>query len=49
MQEYFDWEFYVNFHTDLREAGINTEEKAVEHYQKYGVTVPKGMPLSVCV
>ena len=32
----FDWKFYVKIYPDLQKAGINTEEKALEHYTKYG-------------
>jgi len=32
----FDWEFYINKYRDLKKAGIDTEEKALEHWIKYG-------------
>jgi len=36
MSYYFDWKFYINKYEDLRKAGINTMEKAWDHYEKYG-------------
>ncbi|MDD2531527.1 MAG: glycosyltransferase 61 family protein, partial [Candidatus ainarchaeum sp.] len=33
---YFDWNFYVNNYYDLQLAKINTKEKAVDHWIKYG-------------
>ena len=33
----FDWCFYTNYYPDLRNAGINTESKARNHYIKYGI------------
>jgi hypothetical protein len=32
----FDWRTYVGNYKDLREAGIDTKEKAVEHWLKIG-------------
>ena len=32
----FDWEFYVNKYEDLRNAGINTKEKAWKHWNDHG-------------
>jgi hypothetical protein len=32
----FDWMYYVSNNRDLRKAGIITEEKAREHWNKYG-------------
>lgn len=32
----FDWKYYVNQHKDLLKAGIDTEKKAIEHYNKHG-------------
>lgn len=32
----FDWKFYVNYYEDLKEAGINSEKKAIDHYLKFG-------------
>jgi lipopolysaccharide biosynthesis glycosyltransferase len=32
----FDWKYYVNRYADLRKAGIDSEEKAIEHYLNYG-------------
>src|SRR4051794_34375740 len=34
--EIFNWEAYINNYEDLREAGINTEEKAWNHWITYG-------------
>lgn len=31
-----DWVFYTNYYSDLRGAGISTEEKALEHYRTHG-------------
>jgi len=33
---YFDWNFYVNNYYDLQLAKIDTKEKAVDHWIKYG-------------
>jgi hypothetical protein len=32
----FDWKFYIGYYGDLRKAGINTEQKALEHWVKFG-------------
>jgi len=32
----FDWQTYVNNYDDLRASGINTKEKAIEHWLKEG-------------
>lgn len=32
----FDWEFYVNHHSDLKKANKDTYTKAILHYLKYG-------------
>lgn len=32
----FNWEFYVSHYPDLKKAGINTKEKAENHYLIYG-------------
>jgi hypothetical protein len=32
----FDWKQYIENYTDLKEDGINTREKAFEHWTKYG-------------
>ena len=32
----FDWKFYISIYTDLQKAGINTEQKAINHYWKHG-------------
>ncbi len=34
--KYFDWEFYINYYQDLKNAGINTKELALRHWQRYG-------------
>ena len=31
-----DWEDYIDNYDDLKESGINTKEKAIEHWIKYG-------------
>jgi len=33
----FNWLFYVNYHKDLQDAGIITEEHTIEHYKNYGI------------
>ena len=32
----FDWKFYINYYPDLKNAEINTKEKAINHYNKFG-------------
>ena len=32
----FDWKTYVNNYVDLQRAGIDTEEKAISHWNMYG-------------
>jgi lipopolysaccharide biosynthesis protein len=32
----FDWEFYVSYYDDLKNANKNTHEKAINHYLKHG-------------
>lgn len=32
----FDWKFYINSYDDLREAGVNNEESAIQHFNTYG-------------
>jgi lipopolysaccharide biosynthesis protein len=32
----FDWEFYVSYYQDLKNANKNTYEKAINHYLKHG-------------
>lgn len=32
----FDWKFYCSYYEDLKEAGINNEKKAIEHYLRFG-------------
>ena len=34
--ENFDWEEYIKNYRDLKEAGIDTKEKAIEHWINYG-------------
>lgn len=36
MKEKFDWKFYISNYSDLRNCGIDTEQKAYNHYIKYG-------------
>jgi hypothetical protein len=33
---WFDWNYYLNIHADLRNAGIETEKDAYEHWQMHG-------------
>lgn len=32
----FDWEFYVSYYPDVKNAGFNTQKKAIYHYIKFG-------------
>ena len=32
----FDWEQYIENYADLKAAGINTQQKALQHYNRYG-------------
>ncbi len=32
----FNWEFYCNYYDDLKKAGINTKERAINHWNRYG-------------
>ena len=32
----FDWETYINNYIDLKKAGINTREKALQHWNNHG-------------
>jgi len=32
----FDWIFYINVYDDLRKAGVNNEQKAIQHFTNYG-------------
>ena len=32
----FDWEFYLDFHSDLRQAGLRTRKDAIDHYTRHG-------------
>ena len=36
METDFDWIAYLENYEDLRNAGINTEEKALEHWNNHG-------------
>jgi len=36
LPEDFDWEYYLESHPDLRNAGIHAEAEAVRHYIDYG-------------
>lgn len=36
MKSNFDWKAYVNNYLDLKEAGIDNEEKALNHWENYG-------------
>ena len=33
---HFDWKFYLDLYPDLQKAGINTQEKAYQHYINHG-------------
>jgi CTP:molybdopterin cytidylyltransferase MocA len=33
---HFDWKFYINFHQDLIDNGINDEKSALDHWQTFG-------------
>lgn len=33
----FDYQFYIEYHPDLQQAGIDNEQKAKEHYLLYGI------------
>jgi len=37
MGERFNWKFYINYYKDLQEAGIDTKEKAEEHWKMHGI------------
>ena len=32
----FDWKNYIENYPDLQAAGINTREKALKHYTRFG-------------
>lgn len=32
----FNWKFYINVYDDLRKAGVNNEQKAIQHFTNYG-------------
>ena len=32
----FDWKYYIDQYSDLRDAGILTKEKAWNHWTKFG-------------
>ena len=36
MSEYFDWKYYINIYEDLKNTGIDNEEKARNHWIKHG-------------
>jgi hypothetical protein len=33
---YSDWQYYISRYPDLQRAGINTEEKAISHWNRFG-------------
>ena len=33
----FDWKFYINYHTDLKECNLDNEEKIINHWLNYGI------------
>ena len=33
----FDWKYYIEIYSDLQNAKINTEKKAIHHYLKFGI------------
>jgi hypothetical protein len=33
----FDWQFYIEAHVDLQQAGIDSEELAIKHYINHGI------------
>ena len=36
MLEFFDWKYYINKYPDLIKNGINSEDKAKQHWENYG-------------
>lgn len=36
MEINFDWQYYIDYHKDLRESGIDNKEKAFDHYLNHG-------------
>jgi hypothetical protein len=36
LPKWFDWNYYINTYTDLRDAGINTPESAFDHWLHHG-------------
>ena len=34
--DFFDWEFYINKYSDLKENGVNTKELAYHHWITHG-------------
>ena len=36
MEDYFDWEYYINKHEDLQQAGINNYDLAWQHWVNHG-------------
>jgi len=37
MPENFDWEFYLEYYQDLRDAGLKTKEDTERHYLNHGI------------
>lgn len=35
--KHFDWKFYINYHTDLKECNLDNEEKVISHWLNYGI------------
>lgn len=35
--DYFDWEYYINRYEDLRNAGILDKNKAIRHWNRFGM------------
>jgi hypothetical protein len=33
---FFDWKLYTLYYKDLRDANINTEKKAIDHWKTFG-------------
>jgi hypothetical protein len=36
LKKEFNWNYYIERYPDLKEAGVNTAEKALRHYQHFG-------------
>jgi len=45
---YFDWKFYINFHQDLIDNGINNEQSALYHFKTFGQQEGRLMNESQC-